>query len=118
MRNYQFEEGLIDLRRAEELIENVDVSPVQEGIPGKSNYSPRTFKRNIYFFIAESSMATGDYNTVIEYMDKAYDANQLRYKDDFLVSTAFYKYMAMRKLGRHDEAIEMVKAIPNGLDII
>lgn len=118
VRNYQFEEGLIDLRRAEELIENVDVSPVQEGIPGKSNYSPSTFKRNIYFFIAESSMATGDYNTVIEYMDKAYDANQLRDKDDFLVSTAFYKYMAMRKLGRHDEAIEMVKAIPNGLDII
>lgn len=118
VRNYQFEEGLIDLRLAEELIANVDVSPIQEGIPGRSNFSPSTFKRNIYFYIAESSMATADYNTVIEYMDKAYETNQLRDKDDFLVSTAFYKYMAMRKMGRHDEAMEMIRAIPNGLDII
>ena len=118
VRNYQFEEGLIVLRRAEELIENVNVSPIQEGIPGKSDYSPSTFKRNIYYYIAESSMATADYNTVIEYMDKAYAVNQLRDKDDFLVSTAFYKYIAMRKMGRHDEALEMVRAIPNGLDII
>jgi tetratricopeptide (TPR) repeat protein len=110
--------GIADLRRAEELIENIDVSPVQDGIPGRSNFSPSTFKRNIYFFIAQSSMATGDYNAVIEYMDKAFETNQLQDKDDFLVSTTLFKYMAMRKLGRHDEAMAMVKAIPNGLDII
>ncbi len=118
VRNYQFEEGIIDLRRAEELIENVDVAPTQEGIPGRSNFSPSTFKRNIYYYLAESSMATGDYNTVVEYMDKAAETNQLRDKDDFLVSTSFYKYMAMRKLGQHDEANEMIMAIPRGLDII
>ncbi|MDG1996204.1 MAG: hypothetical protein P8J14_06910, partial [Emcibacteraceae bacterium] len=71
VRNYQYEEGLIDLRRAEELIDSVDVSPIQDGIPGRSNFSPSTFKRNIYFYITQSSMATGDYNTVIEYMDKS-----------------------------------------------
>lgn len=118
VRNYQFEEGIADLRHAEELIEDIDVSPRQDGIPGKSNFSPSTFKRNIYFFLAQSSMATGDYNTVIEYMDKSVEANELRDRDDFLVATSFFKYMAMRKLGRHEEAIEMVKAIPNALDII
>ncbi len=118
VRNYQFEEGIIDLRRAEELIENIDVAPTQEGIPGRSNFSPSTFKRNIYYYLAESSMATGDYNTVIEYMDKAAETNQLRDKDDFLVSTSFFKYMAMRKLGNHDEANEMIMSIPRGLDII
>ncbi|MCC3859636.1 hypothetical protein [Pseudemcibacter aquimaris] len=103
VRNYQFEEGLIDLRRAEELIDGVDVTPEQEGIPGKSNYSPSTFKRNIYFYIAQSSMATGDYATVIDYMDKSYEANMLRDKDDFLVSTVFFniwpcaKWVAMKK---------------------
>ncbi|MDG1996809.1 MAG: hypothetical protein P8J14_09960, partial [Emcibacteraceae bacterium] len=66
----------------------------------------------------QSSMATGDYNTVIEYMDKSVAANQLRDEDDFLVSTSLFKYLAMRKLGRHDDAIAMVEAIPNGLDII
>lgn len=118
VRNYQFEEGVIDLRRAEELIENTDVTTVQDGIPGKSNFSPSTFKRNIYYYLAQSSMATGDYNTVIDYMDKAVAANELRDEDDFLVSTSFYKYMAMRKLGRHDEAKEMIMAIPRGLNII
>ncbi len=118
VQNYQFEEGIRDLRRAEELIENEDVSPVQEGIPGKSNFSPSTFKRNIYYYLAEGSMATGDYETVINYMDKAVEANQLRDKDDLLVSTSFYKYIALRKLGRHDEAIEMIRAIPRGLEII
>ncbi|MBT5074391.1 MAG: hypothetical protein HOJ34_10775 [Kordiimonadaceae bacterium] len=118
VRNYQFEEGIADLRHAEQLIEDVDVEPIQDGIPGKSNFSPSTFKRNIYFYLAQSSMATGDYNTVIEYMDKSVEANELRDEDDFLVATSFFKYMAMRKLGRHEEAIEMVKAIPNGLDII
>ena len=118
IRNYQYEEGMIDLRRAEELIENVDVAPTQDGIPGKSNFSPSTFKRNIFYYIAEGSMATGDYNTVIEYMDKAVAANELRDEDDFLVSTSFYKYMALRKLGRHDEAEELIKAVPRGLNII
>ena len=118
VRNYQFEEGIADLRRAEQLIENVDVVPVQDGIPGKSSFSPSTFKRNIYFYLAQSSMATGDYATVIDYMDKAVEANELRNEDDFLVSTSFYKYMAMRKMGRHEEAEEMIKAVPRGLDII
>ena len=118
VRNYQFEEGIIDLRRAEELIEEVDVAPTQDGIPGKSNFSPSTFKRNIYYYLAQSSMATADYNTVIDYMDKAVAANELRDKDDFLVSTSFYKYMALRKLGRHDEAEEMIKKIPRSLNII
>jgi hypothetical protein len=62
-------------------------------------------------------MATGDYATIIEYMDKAMETNQLRDKDDFLVSTAFYKYMALRKVGQHDEAAELIKDIPRGLDI-
>lgn len=118
VRNYQFEEGIADLRRAEDLIENVDVAPAQDGIPGKSNFSPSTFKRNIYYYLAQSSMATGDYVTVIEYMDKAVAANELADEDDFLVSTSFYKYMAMRKLGRHEEAEEMIKEIPRGLNII
>lgn len=118
IRNYQFDEGIADLRRAEQLIESVNVEPVQEGIPGKSNFSPSTFKRNIYFYLAQASMATGDYATVIDYMDKAFEANELRDEDDFLVSTSFYKYMAMRKIGRHEEAEEMIKAVPRGLDII
>lgn len=118
VRNYQYEEGLSDLRKAEDLIDGLDVTPVQEGIPGKSNFSPSTFKRNIYFFIAQTSMATGDYPTVVDYMDKSVATNQLRDKDDFLVSTSFFKYMAMRKMGQHEQAIAMVKAIPNGLDII
>lgn len=118
VRNYQYEAGVVDLRRAEELIEDTDVALAQNGIPGKSNFSPSTFKRNIYYYLAQSSMATGDYNTVIEYMDKAAATNELSDKDDFLVSTSFYKYMAMRKVGRHDEAKEMIMAIPRGLNII
>lgn len=118
VRNYQFEAGINDLRRAEELIESEDVSPVQDGIPGKSNFSPSTFKRNIFYFLGQSSMATGDYSTVIEYMDKAVEANQLRDKDDFLVATSFYKYMALQKQNRIVEAMELIKDIPDGLDII
>lgn len=118
VRNYQFEEGIADLRRAAQLIDSVDVEAVQDGIPGQSNFSPSTFKRNIYFYLAQASMATGDYKTVLEYMDKAVEANELRDEDDFLVSTSFYKYMAMRKLGQHEQAETMIKAVPQKLDII
>ncbi|MCP5380803.1 MAG: hypothetical protein H6912_00405 [Kordiimonadaceae bacterium] len=118
VRNYQFDEGIADLRKAEELIEKTNVSPEQDGIPGKSNFSPSTFKRNIYYYLAQSSMATSDYNTVIEYMDKAVAANELRDKDDFLVSTSFYKYMALRALNRDEDAEKLIKAVPQQLDII
>lgn len=118
IRNYQFEQGIADFRKAEELIANEDVTPVQEGIPGRSNFSPSAFKRNIYYYLAEASMATGDYNTVLEYMDKAVEANELKDEDDILVSTAFYKYMALRKLGRHDDAAALIKDIPTSLTII
>ncbi len=118
VRNYQFNEGIADLRHAEALIKDANVSLIQEGIPGKSNYSASTFKRNIYYYLGQSSMATGDYNTVIDYMDKAVEANELRDQDDFLVSTSFYKYMALRELGRKDEAQELIKGISRGLNII
>ena len=118
VRNYQFEQGIADFRRAEELISQLDVSPSQSGIPGKSNFSPSTFKRNIYYYLAQSSMATGDYNTVLEYMDKAVEVNELRDEDDILVSTTYYKYMALRKLDRIEEAEALIKDISGGLDII
>lgn len=118
IRNYQYDQGIADFKKAEELIANDDVTPVQQGIPGKSNFSPSTFKRNIYYYLAEASMATGDYNTVLDYMDKAVETNQLKNEDDFLVSTSFYKYMALRKLGRHDDAAALIKNIPNNLNTI
>ena len=116
-RNRQLELAVADYRRAAELIENQPDSFEPDGIINARHQYLGTYKSNIYYYLAQTSYALGDYDTTVSGMQRAME-EPLGYSPDRLVSTAYWRYLALRKLDRHMEAREVVDAVEEGLDIL
>jgi tetratricopeptide (TPR) repeat protein len=116
-RNRQFERAIADYRRAAALVEDVEDSYEPDGIINSRHQYLGSYRSNIHYYLGQTSWAVGDYQATLEGMMRA-AREPLVQHDDRRVATAFWQYLALRKLGRHDEASIVVKAIPEGLDLV
>ncbi len=117
-RNYQFEQAIADYNLAAEILENHADSYEPNGIANALNITISTFKQNIPYYLAQTSMATGDYETTVRGMDEAMDTPVHFAELEQDVAAVYWKYMGLRKLGRHAEAEEAIKMIPDEAELI
>lgn len=117
-RNYQFEQAISDYRNALDLLKKQPDSYEPNGIANDLDLTISTFKQNIPYYLGQTSMATGDYETVISAMNEAINVPVLFAHMEELIPVTLWKYLALRKLGRHDEAQTELKAIPDQYDLI
>lgn len=117
-RNYQFKQAIKDYNRAAELLKDQPDSYEPNGIPNALGLTISTFKQNIPYYLAQTSMATGDYETVISGMDEAINTPVRFAGLEQAVAAYYWKYMGLRKLGRDDEAEQEIKNIPDEADLI
>lgn len=116
-RNRQLHDAIRDYRRAAELIEDQQDSFEPDGIINSRHQYLGTYKSNIHYYLAQTSYAVGDYETTVAGMRRAL-AEPLGQSPDRLVSSSYWLYLGLRKLGRDAEAKALVANIPDGLDII
>lgn len=116
-RNRQFERALADYRRAAELVESVGDSYEPDGIINARHQYLGSYRSNIHYYLGQTSWAVGDYAATLAGMTRA-AAEPLVQHDDRRVATGFWTYLALRKLGRHEEAQAVVDAIPEGLELV
>jgi len=116
-RNRQFERAIADYRRAAELVESIQDSYEPDGIINARHQYLGSYRSNIHYYLGQTSWAVGDYQTTLLGMLRA-ASEPLVQHDDRRVATAFWQYLALRKLGRHEEAKIVVDAIPEGLDLV
>lgn len=116
-RNREFEAALADYRRAAELIENVPDTFEPDGILNSIEQPITTYRSNIHYYLGQTSMAVGDYETTISAMERS-EAEPLGGSADRLVSTAYWRYLAYRKLGQDDLAESVVAQVPEDLVLI
>jgi tetratricopeptide (TPR) repeat protein len=116
-RNRQFERAISDYRRAAELVEGIPDSYEPDGIINARHQYLGSYRSNIHYYLGQTSWAAGDYQATLEGMLRA-AAEPLVQHDDRRVATAFWQYLALRKLGRHNEARIVVDAIPDGLQLV
>lgn len=109
--------AIADYRRAAELVEAHEDSFEPDGIINERHQYLGTYKSNIHYYLAQTSYATGDYETTVSGMTRA-ASEPLGQSPDRTVSTAYWRYLALRKLGRDAEAAAVVAPVPAGLDII
>lgn len=116
-RNRAFERAIADYKRAAELVEYVQDSYEPDGIINARHQYLGSYRSNIHYYLGQTSWAIGDYQATLDGMTRA-ASEPLVQHDDRRVATGFWQYLALRKLGRHDEAAAVVAEIPEGLELV
>ena len=116
-RNREFDRAIADYRRALELMEGVEDSYEPDGIINARHQYLGSYRSNLHYYLGQTSWAVGDYEATLLGMTRA-AAEPLVQHDDERVATGFWKYLALRKLGRHEEAQVIVDTIPDDLTLI
>ncbi|HXV59900.1 MAG TPA: amidohydrolase family protein, partial [Vicinamibacteria bacterium] len=106
-----------DYRRAAELVESELDSFEPDGILNPRHQYLGTYKSNIHYYLGQTGYALGDYETTLRGMERA-ASEPLGQSADRMVSTAYWRYLAHRKLGQDEEARAVVAEIPEGLELI
>ncbi|MBT5074390.1 MAG: hypothetical protein HOJ34_10770 [Kordiimonadaceae bacterium] len=117
-RNYQYEQAIKDYRKAAELIEDEPDSYEPNGIINGLAITLSTFKQNIPYYLGQTSMATGDYETVYSAMDEAINVPVLFAYMEELIPVTYWKYMALRKMGKHQLAETELAKVPDEYELI
>jgi tetratricopeptide (TPR) repeat protein len=116
-RNRQFERAIADYRRAATLVEDVQDSYEPDGIINARHQYLGSYRSNIHYYLGQTSWAVGDYQATLDGMTRAAAEPLVQHADE-RVATGFWRYLALRKLGRHDEAQALVDAIPDDLELL
>lgn len=114
----RFKEALADYEKALELMGDTPDSFEPDGLPNPIGLTISTYRGNIVYYHAQTSFATGDYPTVIAGMAKSLELAADFARDDMRVPTAYWTYLAYRKMGQHDKARAVIDAIEPGLKLI
>ncbi len=114
-RSRQFALGLADYRRAMQLMSGQPDSFEPDGLPNPLGLTLGTYQSNIIYYHAQTSFAVGDYERMVEGLARAYTLVPDFARDDMLPPTAYWTYLAYRKLGETDRARRAVAEIPADL---
>lgn len=117
-RNYQWEQAINDYRKALELMEDEPDRYEPNGIPNALDLTISTFKQNVPYYLGQTSMATGNYETVISAMDQAINVPVLFAYIEELIPVVYWKYMAHRKMGNHQLAETELAKVPDEYQLI
>jgi tetratricopeptide (TPR) repeat protein len=113
----QFGKAIEDYRRAAELVEDAQDSYEPDGIINARHQFLGSYRSNIHYYLGQTSWAVGDYESTVAGMERAAREPMVQH-DDRRVATSYWRYLALRKLGRDDEARAVVQEIPEGLTLV
>ncbi|WP_417449963.1 tetratricopeptide repeat protein [Kordiimonas sp.] len=117
-RSRMFEQAITDYRQAASLMENVPDTVEPDGMPNALGLPLGTYKSNIHYYWAQTSFAVQDYETMLTGMEKSMEFVLPHAYNDLLVPTSLWRYIALMKLGRAQEADAVLAAVPNDLTLI
>ena len=83
-----------------------------DGIPNSRRLTISTYRGNLHYYLGQTSFATGDYERMLVQMDLALASPIALDIDDHRIAAAFWKYLALRQLGREAEARELLASLP------
>ncbi|MBO9697166.1 MAG: hypothetical protein J7499_13295 [Sphingopyxis sp.] len=114
----RFREALADYEKALELMGDTPDSFEPDGMPNPIGLTISTYRGNIVYYHAQTSFATGDYRAMVSGMAKSLELSADFARDDMRVPTAYWTYIAYRKMGEHAKARAAIDAIEPGLKLI
>ena len=111
----QLDKAIADLDYAAALIEGTDDEIEPDGLPNALGIPVSTLHSNIWYHLGLAYYLSGDYERALEaYAERAASAAN----NDMMVSTAHWRYMTLRRLGREEEAVAVLEPITTDMEII
>ena len=111
----QLDQAIADLDYAATLIEDTPDEVEPDGMPNARGIPVSTLQSNIWYHLGLAYYLAGDYERAEwAYSQRAASAAN----DDMLVSTAHWRYMILRRLGRDEEAETVLEPITADMEII
>jgi tetratricopeptide (TPR) repeat protein len=110
-----FDRAIADLEKAASLTRGRPDETEPDGLPNARNTPVGSLQSNICYHLGLAHYLKGDF----ERADAVYTpCNALSTNPDRLVSLAHWRYMTLRRLGRAEEAEQLLVPIGPGLDVI
>jgi dipeptidyl-peptidase-4 len=111
----QLEKAIADFEYAAALTEDTDDEVEPDGLPNALGIPVSTLHSNIWYHLGLAYYLSGDYERALQaYAERAASAAN----NDMLVSTAHWRYMTLRRLGRDEEARAVLESITADMEII
>jgi tetratricopeptide (TPR) repeat protein len=111
----QLDNAIADLEHAAWLIEGTQDEVEPDGLPNELGIPVSTLHSNIWYHLGLAYYLSGNYLRADQaYAQRAASAAN----NDMLVSTAHWRYMTLRRLGRHEEAAALLEPITRDMEII
>ncbi len=117
-RNRDFTGAIADYRVGLEKMQGIADSFEPDGIPNARRLTISTYRSNLHYYLGQTSFATADYAAMLEHLDASLESPIALDIDDHKIAVAFWKYLALKKLGRAAEAKSLLDALPDDPDLI
>jgi tetratricopeptide (TPR) repeat protein len=111
----ELDNAIADFERATRLVEGKPDEVEPDGQPNAQNIPIGTLHSNIDYHLALAHYLKGDFARAIPVYRKEFEGAR---NDDRKVSIAHWYYMALRRLGRTDEAAAMLTPIARSMNVI
>ena len=112
----EFDLAITDLERATELIEGVPDEVEPDGAPNEAGVPRSTSHSNICYHLGLAYYLKGDFENAARVYEVCMEFSRIN--DDMLVATADWQYMTYRRMGRDDDAAQVLDDIREEMDIL
>lgn len=111
----EYDKAIADLEKACELIRGQKNEIEPDGIPNEKGIPISTLHGNIYYHLALAYYLKNDLQNALRVYDLRMASNQ---NDDNIVSSGHWKYMTLRRMGYHDEAMRLMQPVNGSMEVI
>lgn len=112
----RFDEAVTDLEKAAQIIEGLPDIIEADGLPNSRGIPLTTLGFNVWYHLGLAHYLQGDFSAALIALDEA--MNYAGPYDDNLVAVTDWKYMALRRLRRHQEAERLLERIQPSMEMI
>ena len=89
-----------------------------DGMPNSRGLTISTYRSNLHYYLGQTYFATGDYVGMIAELEASLISPIALPIEDHKVAVAFWKYLALKKLGKDREADAVLMSVPEALDLV
>ena len=111
----EFDRAIEDLSHAAMLVEGQPDEVEPDGQPNERGIPTSTLQSNIHYHLALAHYLKGDFETALQSYE---DYFAVTTNPDQLVAISHWWYMALRRLGRDEEAAAVLERITADMDVI
>ena len=110
-----FDSAIADFERATTLIEGQPDEVEPDGAPNAAGIPTSTLHTNIWYHLGLAHYLKGEFESALTAYEKCMEASR---NNDMDVATADWLYMTLRRLGRDDEAAQVLEPITADMQLL